>query len=524
MENNDVLLAPRPSSVRGNVALRWIRRNAALVALSAVLAAGLGAQASAGLAEAALAPEGSAAVEEAALGPAAAFEKSEVVYADLDAAGAPVAAYVVNRFDVEQAGSVVDYGDYSTARNLSTTDALSLDDGVVSFEAEEGTFFYQGNLDAVQLPWTLDVAYSLDGVETDAADLAGKSGRVGITLSTSKNPDVDPAFFDSFMLQATFALDSSKCSRISAEGATVAQAGADQTVTFAALPGHDGSFGLAMDVVDFAMDGVQLAGVPYASPVEVPDTSGMTEGMQQLADGVNQVAGGSSALSGSGGDLASGAEALSGGVAQAAAGADDAASAGAAIAQDTSAMGDAIGQQAAGISQLRGVLDGIDVATLPPDAAKQVEALKAGMAAVDSGMAQLDGEYAAYDAGVQAYVDGVGELAGGLDGLRFGADELADGVRRYVAGVEKLDGGIQSLDGETSKLPATVQTEIDDMLSEFEFPEFASVSFASAQNLAVRSVQFVMTTPAIAPAAPEPQEGPDEPEETVADRFLDLFR
>lgn len=525
MERNDAMLAPRPSSVRGNVALRWMRRNAALVALSAVLAGGLGAQASAGMAEAALSPEGPAAAEQTAcLGPAAVFEKSEVVYADLDASGAPQAAYVVNRFDVEQAGVVVDYGDYAAARNLTNTDALAVADGSVSFEAGEGTFFYQGNLDAVQLPWNVRLTYFLDGVETAPADLAGASGHVEIVLDTSRNPDADPAFFDSFMLQATFTLDSSRCSHVSADGATVADAGADQSVSFAILPGHDGSFSLSMDAVDFEMAGVQLAGVPYTSPIEMPDTSGMTEGMQQLADGVSQVAGGSSALSGSGSSLVSGAESLSDGIAQATGGTDKVAAAGSSVAEGTAAMGEAIGRQAAAVSQLNAVLDGIDTTRLPSDVAAKLEALKSGMASVDAGMAQLDGGYAAYEAGVRQYVDGVGEVGSGLDDLRSGADRLADGVRRYVAGVEELNGGIQSLDGETSGLPATVQGEIDQMLSEFEFPEFASVSFASAQNAAVRSVQFVMTTPAIASAAPVPQEEPDEPEETLADRFLDLFR
>lgn len=63
---------------------------------------------------------GSAPSAFAASSSTATYQKSEVVYASLSAAGAPEAVYVVNRFDVEKSGTVVDHGDYTKVQNLTT--------------------------------------------------------------------------------------------------------------------------------------------------------------------------------------------------------------------------------------------------------------------------------------------------------------------------------------------------------------------------------------------------------------------
>ncbi|MFR1639292.1 MAG: hypothetical protein ACLSVD_09030 [Eggerthellaceae bacterium] len=44
---------------------------------------------------------------------------------DLAASGAPKAVYVVNRFDVEVPGTVVDHGDYTSVQNLTNETELA---------------------------------------------------------------------------------------------------------------------------------------------------------------------------------------------------------------------------------------------------------------------------------------------------------------------------------------------------------------------------------------------------------------
>lgn len=516
MKATDLKLVPTRSSVSGNVVLRWASRNAAAVAVAAALAAGIVAVPVAAPATLAVAASGEQAqqVERVAAEGQAVFQKSEVAYVDLSYDGAPEGAYVVNRFDVEQGGSVVDHGGYTLVKNLTNTEEIALADDAATFDVSEGTFFYQGNLGKVELPWDIHLEYSLDGKKVDADELAGKDGHVDIAMSTSQNPDVDPAFFDSFMLQVSFTLDPEKCSNLVADGATVSDAGADQTVAFTVLPGKDGSLTLSADVTDFEMAGVQVVGMAYSSPVDVPDTSGVTDGMQQLADGVSEVASGSSSLAGGGSGLVAGAHQLSDGAAKAAEGAGVVAAGGDAVLEGTKGIGDGIKGHAEGIAALNAYISTIP--GVPDDLKKSIGDLAAGMQ-------QLNSAYGQYAAGVEQYVDGVDGLATGLGELESGSSSLAAGIRRYVSGMEQLNGGIQSLDDETSKLPSVVQGEIDDMMAEFDFPEFAPRSFVSAQNSNVRSVQFVMTTPDISlPDEDEPEA--EQPEETFADRFFNLFR
>ena len=284
------------------------------------------------------------------------YEKSEVVYASLSASGEPQAVYVVNRFDVADAGTVVDYGDYASVRNL--TDETSLErvgvegdsgdaapggategadegaakgadagtaaggsamgaaDSATVFSADEGVFYYQGNASAAELalPWDIAVTYELDGKEVSAEDLAGASGNLAVRISTTRNEDVRFEFFESFMLQITLTLDGSAASDIMADGATVASSGKDWTVAFTALPGREGDFELSAQVRDFAMDGMQIAALPYSSVVDMPDIDSMVGEMDDLVDATNQLASGAADLSEGARSLASGARDFSEGM------------------------------------------------------------------------------------------------------------------------------------------------------------------------------------------------------------------
>ena len=94
---------------------------------------------------------------------AATYEKSEVVYATLAASGAPKAVYVVNRFDVEVPGTVVDHGDYTSVQNLTNETELARIGDATTFEAEAGTLYYQGDAANAALPWNVSLSYELDG-------------------------------------------------------------------------------------------------------------------------------------------------------------------------------------------------------------------------------------------------------------------------------------------------------------------------------------------------------------------------
>ncbi len=332
----------------------------------------------------------------------AAFQKTEVVYATLSADGAPEAAYVVNRFDVEAPGTVADHGDYAAVQNLTNQTVLERVGDATVFQADEGTLYYQGDAAGVVLPWRVAVSYELDGKKVSADQLVGASGNLAVQVATARNKQVDPAFYDSFMMQITFTLPGGVATDVAAEGATVASAGQDTTVAFTVLPGHDGDFALTAKVRDFHMAGAQIAALPYASVMEMPDTAAMTDGMtslssavSQLADGTASLASGVDRLTGGARDLSSGAAAFGEGLNR--------------LDGSSAALVDASAQVKSALEAVSGGLAQVDLSQLD-----QVEQLPATFRQMADGLAQLREAAAQAQRGYDAALAALGSAVAGI--------------------------------------------------------------------------------------------------------------
>lgn len=229
--------------------------------------------------------------------------KNEVVYAKLAADGNIDAVYVINHFEVEKGGSITDYGDYESVQNLTESEPIIQNANAVSFQAQEGNFYYQGNRKARDLPWVVEISYELDGAGILPQDLAGKSGELGIHIQTKQNPTVDPAFFTHYMMQITLTLASDKSRNISAPGAAVAYAGNNMILSYTVMPKKNADFKVKADVKDFTMSGIELSAVPFSMSLELPDMDGMLEDLNKLPeaiadlnDGVGKLSEGTNAL------------------------------------------------------------------------------------------------------------------------------------------------------------------------------------------------------------------------------------
>ena len=362
----------------------------------------------------------------------ATYRKSEVVYANLTASGKPEAVYVVNRFDVTGAGSIADYGDYTAVQNLTNQADLKRQGNATVFEAGEGAFFYQGDAARTALPWRVSLEYKLDGKTVPADQLAGASGALSIRVSTARNDAVPPAFYDSFMMQITFTLPGAVASDVTAEGATVASAGQDTTAAFTVLPGHDGDFELKAQVKDFRMAGAQIAALPYSSVIEMPDTSGMADGMTSLSDAVSQLAAGASSL-------ASGASALSSGVQGLSSGAT---SFGQGLAQLDSSSGALVEAS----SQIKTAFDAMSAALSKIDPA-QLEQLKQLPDAIDQIADGLEVLARQAHAVQQEYSQAMTALDGAIGGLLANAPTQGqiDSLKEYVKGDSSQAETVQKL-------------------------------------------------------------------------------
>lgn len=328
----------------------------------------------------------------------AAFTTEEVIYARLDASGTPKEGYAVVALNVTKAGTVTHYGDYSSVVNLSSSEPVGYSDGEVTLEAGEGRSYYEGTLASVELPWNIEISYTLDGKEVSPDELGGASGELAIDIRTSKNEAVSGAFYDNYLLQFTITLDAALCSEVTAKGGTVANAGGSKTVSLMVLPGSDGEVGLTAEVQGFRMDGMTIAAVPYDAADSLGDMSEVTDGLNQLVDAISQLSDGASQLSSGASQLRSGASQYGSGLSQLSAGSAQLTEASDQIAEGLAQIGSMGGQLPTG-----GTVS-LSSLTQLPGALRQ---LKEGLDQISSGIDELS---EGYDAACTALSDAIGSI------------------------------------------------------------------------------------------------------------------
>ena len=355
------------------------------------------------------------AVPAAAADAPAATGAEEVIYAKLDAAGEPLSAYAVVALNGDAGESVTHYGAYTAVENLTDTSALTYEDGAVTATIPEGgRLYYQGTLESFELPWDIAIGYELDGKSISPAELGGQSGALEMTLSVKPNGNAPGAFADEMMLQITVTLDASLCKDISAEGATVANAGGDKTLAFTVLPGAEAEYIVTADVEDFTMAGLTIAGVKYDIASAMGDTAEITDGVGQMTDAISQLSDGASQLASGAGSLRSGAGSFGSGL-------------------STLSAGSA--ELVAGSEQIAGALAQISASLPGAGAGAYAEAAAAAAAA-----AGMDPEAAAA-AGAQSAGAGMTLDLSALAQLPAGLEQAADGLEQAGAALAQLAEG-----------------------------------------------------------------------------------
>ncbi|XXM70602.1 YhgE/Pip domain-containing protein [Lysinibacillus sphaericus] len=215
--------------------------------------------------------------------------KDEVVYATLNADGGLDHIYVVNTFDVARAGEILDYGRYSSVKNLTDLKELNQEGQKIEMEAPEGKFTYQGNMsEETELPWDVKVSYELDGQKVDPSELAGKSGHLEISIDTAENTSGNSVFYENYLLQVSLSLPNTYENIVAGDG-MVANAGKNKQVTFTVMPGKEKKLKVEADVKDFEFKGVEIAAVPSTLPIDTTGTEGMTDDMSELSDAIGQL-------------------------------------------------------------------------------------------------------------------------------------------------------------------------------------------------------------------------------------------
>ncbi len=377
--------------------------------------------------------------------------KNEVVYANLATDGSVSAVHVVNHFDVTNAGSVTDHGHYSSVVNLTDTGTLNQQGDSVGFEAQEGNFYYQGNMASTDLPWRFDISYYLDGAETPPQELAGKSGKLEIHITTAKNETVNPVFYENYLLQISMMMDNDKCSDVESPGGTIASAGKNMVVAHTVMPGKNADITLTATVEDFVMDGIDITAMPFSMNVELPDTDEMVDDFSELSDAIS--------------DLNDGVGDLADGVAELKTGANGLKNGSADIKYGLSQLNDNSGQLTAASVQIKNAL------------AQIASSLSGG----------LPGDFDLDD--LAQLPEGLKQLSQGLKGISGGLTELKDA---FVPAYAALDAAMQDIP-DTSVTPEQItelytQTDpsqhdlLDKLVDSYEAGQTAKGTYNSVKS------------------------------------------
>ena len=162
------------------------------------------------------------------------------MYVNLDYYGTATQINVVKGCTTNGLTEYTDYGTYDKVVNMTDDTAPEIGDGTVTWKLPEknSRFYYQCTMpkNSVDLPWTFDVSYKLNGVEADASKLAGASGLVEVNVKATPNEKAKAYYKNNMVLTVLVPVDMEKCYSVDAPGAQVQSVGSYQAAMFAALP------------------------------------------------------------------------------------------------------------------------------------------------------------------------------------------------------------------------------------------------------------------------------------------------
>lgn len=218
--------------------------------------------------------------------------KEEVVYIISHADGSVDNVNVVNIF---KGGDIIDYGNYASVKMLTSSDKIIQIGDEISFHTFDEKVYYQGTMAETEIPWNISIKYYLDGKEYSAQEIVDKSGNLEIKISITKNDEVEGSYFDDYALQTTLMLDTELCKNIEANGATMANVGANKQLAYTSLPGKGLEATIQANVKDFEMGAISINGVKLNLNVDVDDEA-ITQKVDQLMNATQILESGSKTL------------------------------------------------------------------------------------------------------------------------------------------------------------------------------------------------------------------------------------
>jgi X-X-X-Leu-X-X-Gly heptad repeat protein len=139
------------------------------------------------------------------------------------------------------------------------------------------------------------------------------------------------------------------------------------------------------------------------------------------------------------------------------------------------------------------------------------------------GVSAISKGYSELVSGVSSLTKGSKKLATGASKIHRASSGMTDGVKKLLRGVEKLHDGTGEFCDKTKGMDTEVTDEINSEIASISGSDGETVSFVSAQNKNVTSVQFIIRTKAIKVRESEPKAAVKEKPATFWQRLSHLF-
>lgn len=351
--------------------------------------------------------------------------KDESVYVNADASGKVKKTTVTEWLKNTEKGSVDDETVLEDVENVKGNEKYKegSDDSIV-WESKGKDIYYQGTTDE-ELPVNMSITYKLDGKEISPKDLAGKSGKLEMTIKyenkSKQNVDVDgqqTEMYTPFTLATAMMLPTDEYTNVTIDNGKIVSDGDKNIVVGVAFPGLSEDLGLdssnldvdipssvtiTADVTDVSVGATYtMASANLLDSIGLDDVDSfddlddsinkLEDATNQLVDGSKELAEGTNTLNGKSGELISGVDKLADGV---------------------TAYTDGVA----------GVADGAN--------------------AINSNMALVKN-------GVSAAVEGTGKLATGVSGVQSGLNTVASGINTAIDNLNKSSENIKGLANQTA--------------------------------------------------------------------------
>lgn len=189
--------------------------------------------------------------------PVFAYTKDETVYSKMDSNGKNYKTIVSTHIkNTENADLINDLSDLLNVKNTSGDENYTQDGNKFVWNANKNDIYYQGE-SSKELPIECNVKYELDGKELSANEIAGKSGKVKITLQYTNKEErtVDingkkVKMYVPFVVVAGTIIENENARNIEVSSGKVVDDGSKTVVVGMAMPGLQESLGLSDDEVE----------------------------------------------------------------------------------------------------------------------------------------------------------------------------------------------------------------------------------------------------------------------------------